>query len=338
MKFKGKIDNINNIVISDPIYDEETLCRYERSNINAKDWIASLNIYPISIKIDDYDIKGVEFFLLLQANDKVCNLNNDGTFEYLKNIKLKNYTIGIDSACVALGINDKAKEIIDSQEEWQPLCAIRTGGDGTFGEVYEGIKNGKLCFLLIRGCFDEYFINQNELFEYLKKQFQIKELINEDVVDIDNHVLKKGDMVEVSSCIITNDIDGSKIIKNSNFKDEIDKMNLKIEKANGIVEHTIIEPYDSLVNLPIKVVVIDCFYDYEAGYKYKGKITNKDLINEFKKIGFTGIKPTNYKNHNKSLYKDSLKAHKNYNPSIVYFSEFDVIKILKKNKNQEMEI
>lgn len=30
MKFKGKIENINHIVISDPTYKEDVWCRYEK--------------------------------------------------------------------------------------------------------------------------------------------------------------------------------------------------------------------------------------------------------------------------------------------------------------------
>lgn len=180
MKCKGKIDNINHIVISDPIYDENVWCRYEKNNLKEKDWIVNLDICSTETKTDDYNIKGVEFLLLIKKNEYDCEIDEDGNLSYLKDIELKDYTIGMDSACVALGLNDNAKEIINSKDEWQPLCAIRTGTDGTFGDVSEGIKDGKLCFLFVTGYIDEEFINQNELFDYLVNQFQIKELIKED--------------------------------------------------------------------------------------------------------------------------------------------------------------
>ena len=340
MKFKGKIDNINHIVISDPIYEKKVWCRYEKNGITGKDWIANLNIYPTETKIDRYIIKGVEFFLLLQKNNKVCNLDENGTLKYLKNIELKNYEIGMDSACIALGINDKAKEIIASQEEWQPLCAIRTGTDGIFGEVYEGIDNEKLCFLLIKGYFDEEYINQNDLFDYLIKQFQIKDLIKEDfTIDKNNHVLKKGDKVEVSSCVIINPFGGTVTVRNSNFKDEIDGMKLNVEKTDGTIEHTIIESHDKLVNFPIDIEIIEDFYDYETGYNYKGKIINNNLLEELKKTGVLDFKSEDCQKHNnKLLYEDNLKANENYNSPIAHFSEFDIVKILEKNQNYEMEI
>ena len=86
MKFRGKIDSIDNIVVSDPSYDNKVWCRYEKNNINAKNWIASLEINPTETKIEDYDIKGVEFFLLLQKNNEVCSLEEDGRLKYLNNI------------------------------------------------------------------------------------------------------------------------------------------------------------------------------------------------------------------------------------------------------------
>lgn len=68
---------------------------------------------------------------------------------------------------------------------------------------------------------------------------------------------------------------------------------------------------------------------------------NKDLIQEFNTFGTTGFKPEDYKKYkNKELYEDAKKASKNYNPEIVYFSEFDVVKVLEKveNKNDGIEI
>ena len=42
------------------------------------------------------------------------------------------------------------------------------------------------------------------------------------------------------------------------------------------------------------------------------------------------------KYENKSLYEDAKKAAENYNPSIVYFSEFDVLKRLEKEEDKGM--
>ena len=315
MKFKGKIENINHIVISDPTYKEDVWCRYEKKNLEEKDWIVNLDIYQTETKLDDYNIKGVGVLLLLKKNEYDCNIDEDGNLSYLKDIELKDYTIGMDSACVALGLNENAKEIVDSQEEWQPPCAIKTGTDGTFGEVSEGIKDGKVCFLFVTGYFDEDFINQNELFDYLVNQFQIKELTKEDFDLVgDNHVLKKGDKVEISSCAIKDDKGKIIDIRNSSYKDELDGMAITTENPDGTIENTILKSHDTLVDYPIEIMVLDNWYDYETGYHYNGKIKNKELIEQLKNL------------------------NDNFNPSLAYFSEFDVVKVLEKNSSTEEEI
>ena len=99
-------------------------------------------------------------------------------------------------------------------------------------------------------------------------------------LESDSHILKNGDKVEVSSCSINNDVGGTTIIRNSRFKDEVDGMNLTIEYPDGKIEHTIIQSTDKLVQLLIEVEVLDKYYDYETGYRYKGKMINKELIKE----------------------------------------------------------
>lgn len=191
MKYKGKINNLNHIVVSDPCYENGVWCRYEKNNLKEKDWLVNLDILPTETKIDDYCIRGNEFFLLIQKDEKDCSLDDNRTLSYAKNIELEDYTIGMDSACIALGINEKAKKIIDSHDEWQPLCAIKTGVDGTFGEVSEGIRDGKLCFLLINGYFEEDFIDQKDLLKYLTSQFEISDLVKEDLTS--NKNIEKGE-------------------------------------------------------------------------------------------------------------------------------------------------
>lgn len=337
MKFKGKIENINHIVVSDPSYKKDVCCRYEKEKLNEKDWIVDLDICPVEDKIENYYIKGTEFSLLIQKDKEDCEFDDKGNFSYLNDIEIKDYKIAMDTACIALGINNNAKEIIDSIGEWQPSCAIRTGTDGMFGEVSEGIRDGKLRFLLITGYFEEEFINENELFEYLKEQFEIKYLVKEDLtLHGSNRELNNGNKVEVSSCSINNDVGGTTTIRNSNFKSEIDGMNLTIENPDGTIEHTILSSHDKLVDLPIEIEVIDGFYDYETGYRYKGKITDERLLEEFKKFGTTGFKPEDYKKYkDKSIYEDTLKASENYNPALVYFLEFDVIKVLERTPESE---
>ena len=117
----------------------------------------------------------------------------------------------------------------------------------------------------------------------------------------------KGDKVEVSTCFILNDIKGIKEIRNSSYKNEVEGMHLTLINPDGSKEETILKANDKLVNNPIEVEVIDGFYDYETGYHYKGKIINKDLIQELNKLG-----------NSESIFN-------------VNFSEFHVVKILEKD-------
>lgn len=340
MKYKGKIGNINHIVVSDPTYEKGVGCRYENSDLKANDWFVDLVICSTETKIEKYYIKGTEFALLLNKNKKDCSLDNQGVLRYMNDIELKEFTIGMDTACVALGINDNAKEIIKCREEWQPSCAIRTGCDGTFGEVTEGIKNGELHFLLITGYFDEDFINENELFEYLKNRFEIVDLVKEDITLYgEDRKLNKGDIVEVSTCAINNDVGGTTMIRNSSYKDEIAGKCLSVVNPDGTIKLIELESHDKLVDMPIKVEVIEGFYDYESGYKYKGKVVDEKLLEKFKPLGIIGSKSDEYKNcKDKSIYENVLKMSKNYNPSIVSFSEFDVVKVIERNYEKGVEI
>lgn len=177
MKYKGKIKNLNHIVVSDPCYEKDAWCRYEIENLKEKDWIVNLDISHKKEKIKGFDIGYIDFFMLIKKYDNVCNLINKG-ISYLKDINLKDYQIGMDTACVALGINENAKEIINSQDEWQPYFSIKTGTDGIFGGVKEGKdKNNNLCFVLIYGSIsDDMDYELDDIKDYLVKQFEIKEL------------------------------------------------------------------------------------------------------------------------------------------------------------------
>lgn len=180
MRYNGKINNLNHIVVSDPSYKKDVWCRYEIDDLKEKNWIVNLDINHKTEKVGDFDVSNIEFCMLIKKYNDVCNLTKEG-ISYLNNINLKEYKIGMDTACIALGINDNAKEIINSYEEWQPNCSIRTGTDGFFGEVKEGRdENNNLCFLYISGFLDDDMGYETDyLKDYLVDQFEIKDLQQE---------------------------------------------------------------------------------------------------------------------------------------------------------------
>ena len=180
MKYKGKIENLEHIIISDPSYDENVTCRYERKNLKEKDWLVDIDIRQTVEEIEGLTVKGTEFYLFLCKDKRFCELKENGTIRYLNAIKINETEIGMDTACVALGINEKAKEIIELRDSWQPECSLNTLTDGFFGTVKEGNMLEHPVFIWLSGYLDEdtgYSIE--EIIDYLKDQLNITELKKE---------------------------------------------------------------------------------------------------------------------------------------------------------------
>ena len=177
MRFRGKIKNLNHIIISDPSYDEKVTCRYERNNLNKKNWCVNIDISHIEDKIEGFTIKGVEFFLLLSKNEKISESKENGTISYLKGIEIKETEIGMDTASVALGVNENAEEIIKYRDEWQPEFSLNTLTDGIFGSVKEGKLQDEVVFIWLSGYLDEDTeYTMDEIIDYLQNQLNITEL------------------------------------------------------------------------------------------------------------------------------------------------------------------
>lgn len=181
MRFSGKIEKIDKIIVSDPSYDEDVTCRYERNNLNAKDWKINISIQKVKDEINEkFTIEGIEFFILLQSPKEMCKLKDDGSFSYLSKNKISNVDIGMDTACVALGINSFVDEIKKQKNNWQPECTLNTLTDGFFGNVKEGKKDNTVNFIWINGYLSEdtgYSIK--DIVEYLTETFEIKNLYQE---------------------------------------------------------------------------------------------------------------------------------------------------------------
>lgn len=179
MFYKGQIEQINKVVVSDPSYKEDVWCRYESQNFASGPWNVQLSVNDITDSINGFELKGVRFNILLHIGDKNrCELHMDGSgFSLPADLEAKEYEIGMDTACVALGINDVADEIKASREEWKPGCGLNTLTDGFFGDVYEGSYNGKIHLLCVSGYLDEdtgYSVD--DIVNYLSSNFKIENL------------------------------------------------------------------------------------------------------------------------------------------------------------------
>jgi hypothetical protein len=83
-----------------------------------------------------------------------------------------------------------------------------------------------------------------------------------------------------------------------------------------------------------KVKVKESWHDYETGYNFKGEIISAEDIETARKAGTTGRKPEDYKNlPNKDLYFKTIEAYNNFNPTQIYFSQFDIVEDRKKHSS-----
>jgi len=192
LRYKGILNGLNHIIISDPSYDESVTCRYERTNLKNENWFVDIDIKSVIEQMENFTIKGTEFFLFLCKDKRLGELKENGTISYLKEINLEETEIGMDTACIALGTNDKAKEIIELRDDWQPECSLNTLTDGLFGVVKEGKIENDIVFIWLSGYLDEdtgYSIE--DVIKYLQYQLNIEDLQK----DISNPIVLKQEIV-----------------------------------------------------------------------------------------------------------------------------------------------
>lgn len=187
MRYNGEIEKLNHIIVSDPSYDKDVTCRYEKTGMNEKDWKIDIDIENVEDKFYEYTLKGIEFYIFLVKNRNFAELGEKGSIKYLREIKIEETEIGIDTACIAFGINEKADEIIEVQDIWQPEESIKTLTDGLFGTVKEGTKNDEPVFIWISGYItDDAGYSIQDIVDYIQTQFKVKDLTKEmkRVIDI----------------------------------------------------------------------------------------------------------------------------------------------------------
>lgn len=174
--YRGRIKNINHLLITDPTYSRDVWCRYEKNNMGGKDWRVDIQLCDVSEKYMGIHVKGIEFRIIIQSSDKNFLMVEDGIRGF-DNVVMNRTKIGMDSACIAFGIDEYADEIIKSQDEWQSQCSLKTGTDGIFGEVLEGVIDGNIVFIGFDGYLDENTCySKEDILNYICKQFKIEDL------------------------------------------------------------------------------------------------------------------------------------------------------------------
>lgn len=190
MKYKGKINKLDKLILSDPHYKKDVWCRYQRDFEEKNNWNVSINLdevdYMEKYEGNDYRIQGIEinvFMIIDKYNmlSKFVNIGKD-SIEYSKNMDMKSTTIGMDTAQVAIGANKSANVIEkfskEKDSEWRPSFALPTGTDGTFGEVHEFYLDDNLFAIHFDGWLsDDMGYSAEYIRKYLEDKLDVKELV-----------------------------------------------------------------------------------------------------------------------------------------------------------------
>lgn len=193
--YTGNIKQLKHLVATDPHYGSDIWCRYERKFDKVIDWDIKLIIKNLDYfdTYKDYavNIKGLDFTLLLKNKnfdniDKLIDINSNSTV-YSRLFKHTVTEIGMDTAQVALGINEYAKEISDYYKDYdndsldldgyRPYFSIKTLTDGLFGNVTEYSYAGKDGAIVLTGWVDDDAgYDEQKILDYLTERLKIEEL------------------------------------------------------------------------------------------------------------------------------------------------------------------
>jgi len=156
----GFIKEINGIVVSDPSYTKEVVCRYETS----KKLVNQRVIFNSKIE-DQYTV----FDLTLGEPENLgkIKINDDGSLTYPRLFKMKKSILGMDRHSIYIGKKSGFGEFDDN--------VIETGTDGLFGECLQFTHNRKIVAIVIFGEIDGEFMTNKELWEYFVASFDITE-------------------------------------------------------------------------------------------------------------------------------------------------------------------
>ncbi len=104
---------VNSLLISDPWYDTDVSCRYEKSNLN-------MNVFTIGLIERDY----IHLKDNYQFHDSLLIINLENKNSLMKELSQKTYQIGVDTAEYQFKCNERT-------------INIKTMADGYFGMVTE---------------------------------------------------------------------------------------------------------------------------------------------------------------------------------------------------------
>ena len=193
LKKEAIIEELDGIVVSDPWYGKDVWCRYE-SDIQASNWKLE---FECEIEHDnEYNFDTVVFNVKLGKPEIISKIKmNDNGFSYPSTLDIKEYTIGMDTACFCIGSKK-------NYEKYGNGMAINTCTDGILGDVYEMklkmLNSKQPDAILFMGAIDADFINQEELFKAICRGFDGKELyidkpLEDKLKHIQGHIKERND-------------------------------------------------------------------------------------------------------------------------------------------------
>lgn len=180
MRYVGQIKKLDKLIVADPSYDSSVWCRYQNDNINGENWNVVIDIRDYHEEYEKFDVDGIEFDVVMQKDMESCYFNYERKLYPAKEYDAKKFTIGMDTACVSIGLNENADKILAEKDEWQPASSLKTLTDGEFGSLYEGTstKTGKVGFIWFTGFLDEDTrYTKDQIIDYLKEKLQIDNLV-----------------------------------------------------------------------------------------------------------------------------------------------------------------
>ena len=124
--------------------------------------------------IEGYYIAGTDIGIMLHHPSVNARMEQD-RIRFPSIYKLNKYTIGMDRACVSIGVNEKASEIANEKNSSEYETALHTLTDGQFGTVYEGVdKDGNIGFIHISGYIDnDAGYTNSDIVNYITNNLQI---------------------------------------------------------------------------------------------------------------------------------------------------------------------
>lgn len=151
--YRGKLSYLNDFLATDPSYKDGVWCRYHSNKPFAKgDWDVELILNTVDgdLEVNLQVSNGVHIEYTSNGFMWPEGYERDETFST---------QLGMDTACIYIGCNESSKEmtqLINDDSIWDFPNTIRIGADGLFGNLWEGLKDSKIHFILIMGLIPSY--------------------------------------------------------------------------------------------------------------------------------------------------------------------------------------